>query len=259
MIKKLFSLFFLFWLGAAKLFAQGNWGGGVDDENLHFGFTFQYVAPQFVIQKAANWREPLFEEGNPDSPVEFLKSISSPANSGFGLGFVSDFYLTKHLNFRFTPTLVFVDRIIDYEFESGGKDDYNQAEVELPAGKEGVTRRSVFSTMVEFPFLLKLKSDRRNNFRAYLIGGAKYGVDIAKKKMEDNDKIYFQKYLKNQKGFWSYEAGIGFDLYFEYFKMSPEIKLSNSFKSILKRDNEPYSSTIDKLFLRTFMFSLYFE
>ncbi|RRN77241.1 PorT family protein [Pseudoxanthomonas sp. SGD-10] len=256
MIKKLLSLFFLFWLSFTLLYAQGNWGGGVDDENLHFGFTFQYVAPEFKIQKAANWREPLMEEGNPSGTVDTLKSISSSANPGFGLGFVSDLFLTKHLNLRFTPTLVFADRVVDYEFESGS--NYGQEGADPP--RDGITRRSIASTMVEFPFLLKLKSDRRNNFRAYIIGGAKYGVDIAsKKKADDSQMFYFEKYLKNQKNFWSYEAGVGFDLYFEYFKLSPEIKFSNSFKSILKRDNEPYSGAIDKLFLRTFMFSLYFE
>lgn len=250
MIKRLSLSVFMIFL-CLHIFAQGNWGGGVDEENLHFGFTFQYIGSEYKIQKNANWRMP--QTG--DTVTDELKSISSQSNPGFGLGFVSDFYLTKHLNLRFTPTLVFADRMIDYEFVSGT--DYGQDQVPSPAG---FTRRAVSSTMTEFPLSLKLKSDRRNNFRAYLLGGIKYGIDIAsKKKSDDGDKDYFYKFLKNQKGILSYEVGLGFDLYFEFFKLSPEIKLSNSFKSVLKRDFEPYSSPIDKLFLRNFIFSLYFE
>lgn len=251
MIKRISLSIFLVFL-CSNIFAQGNWGGGVDEENLHFGFTFQYIGSEYKIQKRANWRSPQTGDG----VTEELISISSQVSPGFGLGFVSDFYLTKHLNFRFTPTLVFADRMIDYEFASGTT--YEQDKVPSPAA--GISRRSVSSTMTEFPVSLKLKSDRRNNFRAYLIGGVKYGIDIAsKKKFDDGDKTYFNKFLKNQKGVFSYEAGLGFDLYFEFFKLSPEIKLSNSFKSVLKRDLEPYSTPIDKLFLRNFIFSLYFE
>lgn len=255
MIKSFSSIFLVFLLYISSTYAQGNWGGGVDEENIHFGFTFQYVATEYKIQKAPYWRMPIDDLDNPGK-YETLKSISSPANPGFGLGFVSDFFITKHLNFRFTPTLVFGDRIIDYEFESGK----NYEQQEAVAEKEGITRRMVPSTLVEFPFSLKLKSDRRNNFRAYLLGGMKYSTDIAsKKRTDDAERTYFNKYLKNEKGFWSYEAGIGFDLYFEFFKLSPEIKISQSIQSILQRNNEPYSHPIDKLFLRTFIFSLYFE
>jgi len=71
--------------------------------------------------------------------------------------------------------------------------------------------------------------------------------------------LAINKFLKNKKSFLSYEVGIGFDLYFEYFKLSPEFKLSNSVNSILKEEEHPYASPIEKLFLRNFVFSLYFE
>ncbi|MEO6160946.1 MAG: PorT family protein, partial [Pelobium sp.] len=98
-----------------KLFAQGNYGGGVDDENLHFGFNFQYISSEFKIQKAANWRSPFLEGGV--QVTDSLTSIRSIPNPGFGLGFVSDLYINPNVNLRFTPSLVFVDRIIDYEYK----------------------------------------------------------------------------------------------------------------------------------------------
>ncbi len=236
-----------------KSFSQGNYGGGVDDENLHFGFSFQYIGAEFKIQKTENWRAPFYEDGV--KVTDSLMSIRSGINPGFGIGFVSDLFITPNLNLRFTPSLSFSDRVMDYEFAD--KASYDQSGVQSP---EGFTRRTVASTMAEFPVGLKLKSDRRNNFRAYILAGAKYGIDVAsKKKADDKGELAINKFLKNSKGILSYEVGIGFDLYFEYFKLSPEIKLSNSVNSILKREDHPYSAPIDKLFLRNFVFSLYFE
>lgn len=238
-------------------FSQGNWGGGVDDETLHFGFAFQYVNAEYKIIKVPNWNAPI---ENIDSPGNFesFTAIKSPPNPGFGLGFVSDLYLNKNMNLRFTPTLVFGDRFIRYRFNRTLDNKFEDV-VEEQDGASWV-EKTVKSTMVEFPLLLKLKSDRRNNFRAYLIGGLKYGIDIAsEQKTNDEKKTYFNKMLKNHKNFMSYEMGIGFDLYFEFFKLSPEIKLSNSFKSIVERNDTPYSNALEKLFLRNLIISLYFE
>jgi hypothetical protein len=253
MIKSFTFYFLLLLFFTPKLFAQGNYGGGVDDQNLHFGFGFQYVSSEFKVQKVANWRAPYFEDGV--RVTDSLTSIRSISNPGFGIGFVTDLFITPNLNFRFTPSLIFADRIMDYEYKDGMSQD--QAGVQSP---EGFTRRTIQSTMAEFPVGLKLKSDRRNNFRAYILAGAKYGIDVASsKKAQDAGEIAINKFLKNKKGILSYEVGIGFDLYFEFFKLSPEIKLSNSVNSILKRDDTPYANPIEKLFLRNFVFSLYFE
>nr|MBC7613166.1 PorT family protein [Pseudopedobacter sp.] len=253
MIKSLTFYFLLFLFFTPKLFAQGNYGGGVDDQNIHFGFNFQYVSSEYKIQKTPSWRAPFFEGGI--QVTDSLNSIRSISKPGFGIGFVTDLHITPNVNLRFTPSLIFADRIIDYQFKDGMSRD--QSGVQSP---DGFTRRTVQSTMAEFPVGIKLKSDRRNNFRAYLLAGAKYGIDVASsKKAQDAGETAINKFLKNKKGILSYEVAIGFDLYFEFFKLSPEIKLSNSVNSILKRDDTPYANPIEKLFLRNFVFSLYFE
>ena len=212
MIRIKASLLFVFCICCSKAFSQGNYGGGVDDDNLHFGFGFHYISSEFKIQKTANWQQP-FLDGNGMQATDSIKSIRSISNPGFGIGFVSDLYITPRLNLRFTPVFVFADRIVDYEFKGeqfNGKED----------APDGFTRRKVSSTMFDFPLGLKLKSDRRNNFRAYLLGGVKYGIDLASKKNSDDEGNEPQfMFLKNNKGIFSYEVGIGFDLYFEFFKL----------------------------------------
>ncbi len=105
---------------------------------------------------------------------------------------------------------------------------------------------------------MKLKSDRIGDFRAYILGGVKYTLAIGGKKA-DADIDPLDKLVKNVGGFGSYEAGLGCDIYFEFFKLSPEIKIANSFGNVLVPENHPYSSPISSLGLHTLTFSLIFE
>ncbi|MDB5009862.1 MAG: hypothetical protein JWQ06_651, partial [Mucilaginibacter sp.] len=150
--------------------------------------------------------------------------------------------LTEHLEARVTPSLIFADKQLTYTYVSS------------PA-----VTKLVSNTTVDFPLLLKLKSDRIGDFRAYMLGGVKYSQTIGSKINADVNAAALDKLVKNINGYGSYEAGIGCDIYFEFFKLSPEIKLSNSFGNVMYHDNNAFSSPISKLSLHTFMFSLYFE
>ena len=239
----------IFFLNAAK--AQ-NWGGGIDDNTLHFGFTFQYISSEFKFLKKKDWTRPFYDTQDefsaPVKATDSLNALYSKTSPGFGIGLLVNLKVSEHSDLRFTPTLVFNDRLAYYDFSVNG----------APATIE----RRVQATMVDLPISFKLKSDRRNNFRAYMIGGAKYSVDISsKKKTNDDPNSALEKFLKNKRGFFSAEAGLGMDLYFEYFKMSPEIKLSYSLNNILTDGGKPsaFSQPIDKLMLRHVTFSLFFE
>lgn len=246
-------LILLFSVIAFTLKAQ-NWGGGIDQQDFNWGFSFQYVASEYKIIRSPNWRDVFLDYEQNNIPItDQLNSISSPLSAGFGIGFVVNLRLTKNVDLRSTPTLVFNDRLVDYQYalpSVNGPSDF----------VDGKTQQKVSATMVEFPLGIKLKSERRKDFRAYLLLGAKYSIDLASgKKANDDDKALIYKVLKNKKNFGSYEAAIGFDLYFEYFKMSPELKVSHSFGDILKHENHPFARPIEKAILRNFTFSLFFE
>ncbi|MEJ7779589.1 MAG: outer membrane beta-barrel protein [Daejeonella sp.] len=248
MTKRLYLIILFFLFFNVKSFSQQSWGGGVDGETLHFGFKFQYVASEYKILKIADWKGPFIDPFNGEPMINSkLKSISSPVSPGFALGFVSDFRIGNNANLRFTPGLVFSDILTDYEFDD-------------PAFS---VQKKVQSTFVDLPLGFKLKSDRQKNFRAYIIGGAKYSIDIVSKKKKDDAALAPEaKFLKNVPNALWYEAGLGLDLYFEFFKLSPEIKFAQTTRSVLRdndRQENPYTAPIDKLFLRNFQFSLYFE
>ena len=258
MIKKL-SLIMSFLMVTTITFAQ-NWGGGVDDEDLHFGFSFQYISAEYKILKAANWRNPYFDPFDGKQVTQPMRAISSPPSVGFGLGFVVNRRISENFDLRATPSLIFSDRVMRYEYEPAPEVAQPINTSIIPAGFQTSIDKKVQATMFEFPLAIKIKSNRLNNFRAYWLGGAKYSIDIAsKKKTFDEGETPINKFLKNKRNYLSYETGIGFDLYFEYFKMSPEIKVSYSMNDIIQHDNTAFANPLDKAKLRHFTFSLFFE
>ena len=249
-MKKRITFLITVFILTANLAKAQNWGGGIDDERFNFGFSFQYIISEFKLIKSQQWRAPYFDAEQNVFVTDSLKTLTSPTSPGFGIGFVVNGNVTPNVDVRFTPSLVFNDRLLDYNYVNN---TVNNPGVTL-------TQRKVQATTIDLPLGLKVKSDRLMNFRAYMIGGLKYSMDLASgKKTNDAAAAPIDKLVKNKKRFLSYEAGIGFDIYFEYFKMSPEVKLSYSFKDILIRERNPYTDPIEKAKLRHFTFSLFFE
>jgi hypothetical protein len=244
-MKKALSIFII--LCAALSAKSQNWGGGIDQQDFNWGFNFQYVLSEYKIIKIPNWREPFYntdpQQGDLGPVTSPLTGIKSKPSVGFGIGFVVNYKLLKNLDTRSTPSLVFVDRLVDYYYDDGSTKE-----------------QKVSPVMVDLPLSIKLKSERRRDFRAYVLLGLKHSIDLsAGKKPKDEGAVWKERLLKNVESYSSYEAAIGFDLYFEYFKMSPEIKVSHSFGNVIKREGHPYDTPIDRAILRNFTFSLFFE
>ena len=219
------------------------WGGGADQKELSFGFSFAGVSSYYKIDKTPNWQSPFLDPVNNNQPVtSALTGISSNYLQGFAVGFLTRYRITEHLEARLTPSLVFTDRELIYTY------------ISTPAQS-----KTVSTTAVDVPLLLKIKSDRLGNFRGYLLGGLKYTEALGSKLNSDADAAPIDKLVKNVNGYASYDVGLGCDIYFEFFKLSPEIKMSNSFGDVLLHDNSPFSTPISKLGVHTLMFSLIFE
>ena len=181
---------------------------------------------------------------------KFLQSDSvlyvNPNNSGgFGVSGMFTFRLANHLEFRFAfPEFIFASNSLAYHvnFPSGG--DSNLATKTIP------------SLLLGFPAQVKFLSDRINNFRVYMLGGFNYRYDLA----SNSSARKAQNLVKLTPSDMSIEAGLGFQIYFPVFILSPELKFSEGIKNVHSRDpNLQYSNVIDKLKTRMVVFSLIFE
>ena len=141
------------------------------------------------------------------------------------------------------PALIFGERHLDYGFIDS-LDNYSN---EI---------KKIESTLLDFPVYIKYKSERYNNFRTYLLSGVKYSMDIASQDEIDDEG---QKIVKLKKNDIMGEIGFGVDFYLEYFKFSPQIKISYGILNLLSKDKTLYTKSINKLTTNGWMLSFTFE
>jgi hypothetical protein len=177
-------------------------------------------------------------------PFDTLYGIESIPKMGFNIGIVADLRLNDFMNLRFIPSLSFGERSLNYYIK------FNNLIVSS-------VEKKIESTYIEFPLELKLRSQRMTNTRAYVMGGAKYCIDLAsqaKKKSEEDEIV-----IKLNRSDVHVEIGVGFDFYLVYFKLGTEIKMSYGITDLLVRENNLYTDGIEKLNSKMFQFSLTFE
>lgn len=207
------------------------WGGGVDDETLHFGFSFHYINADYKFDLKDDWR----------SRGTGYSRVKSAFSGNVGLGLLADLKLSENLNLRLQPNLRFMN--IDIQ---------TWIDPDTPEDPWEILRYDI-----GIPLLLKFKSDRKTNMRGYVIGGGELALNVASAKRYDPTEN-----LITNPSYFAYTAGIGFDIYFEFFKMSPEIRWTQSVGNLLdENDNNTFntSSPLQRLYMRSLQFSLYFE
>jgi hypothetical protein len=210
------------------------------DRFIHFGFTIgtSYATLKYDLNPAV-W-----------TTQTQINSISAQGSPGLTIGGVVDLHLgssksdmREHFDLRLIPSLVLTER----QFVFNMKD----------TGSAPIIKKQIESAIVEFPLLLKFKSDRYQNLRFYAIGGGKFSYDLsstakaAKNPANPKISIYPAGY--------SYEYGAGLDLYFPFFKFSPEIKVSQGINNLLVPDTTVYSAIFSRFRSNFIYFSLYFE
>ena len=203
-----------------------------DFQKLHFGFTLGINELNFNIKKNSN-----------TLTNDSLLTLLSNSQKGFNLGIVSNLRIGKFTDLRFIPTLVFGERNLNYGFiDSNGVSDERVKQIE--------------STLIDFPIHIKYKSARYNNFRTYIISGIKYSLDVASQEKINDER---QEIVKLKKHDLMGEIGFGFDFYLEYFKFSPQIKLSYGILNLISNDETVYTQSINSLSTKGWMFSFTFE
>jgi hypothetical protein len=234
--------------------AQWNTGGEIENRLINFGFILGGNANTFNVVKKRDFQYYTIQSAGQGGTVTSgrLKYINSTFSAGFHLGLLANLKISDNLDFMFVPDVNFSDKTLAFAYDS--LSSISGIVLSNPIIK------TVQSTYLDLPLLMKFKSDRKGNIRSYIIAGLQYSYDIIpKKKSDDAGFDAVDKLVKIQNSSISYKIGIGLDLYYEYFKMSPEISVTNGLNNILNQDNNPFSSPIQKLIPTSIQFSLYFE
>ena len=205
-----------------------------DLHKFHFGFLLSYNSSDLYVK--------LKPESLLNDSILAVDHLNSP---GFNLGIVASLNLNPNLSLRFIPSLSFQDRILKYTFR---KSD----------GGISIYEKPIESTYLEFPLLLKFRSDRINNFAVYMIGGGKVSLDMASQK-DVNNTIDDEIVVKLDRTDYAIEAGGGMDMFLEYFKFGVELKFSYGLQNLLIDDNTRFSAPLESLRSKTWVLTFTFE
>jgi len=231
--KIIFTLINLFLY--CNLFAQRELNRpGHDEMPYYFGLQFGYANMNLLPNKDIRFI-------NYDSVL----SAEPEASGGFSVGFLATKKLNANWQARFAPQLII-----------GGARSFTY-ELKYPnAAESRFVKKNLTSTFISLPLQFKFQSERIDNFRVYMLGGASYDIDI----LSTSNSRNAEDLIKLKSGDFNIQAGVGCSLFLKFVTLSPELKLNTGLTNVHARDpNLKFSNVFDKLYSRSLMFTINIE
>lgn len=220
-----------------------------DKQAYHFGFILAINHMLFTVKPVSNLSVIQTDRTKfPDIFVDSLSvlSVTSKPTPGFTIGILGNLRLGDNGDMRFIPSLSFGERLLRYQI------------LTLDEGEESLLdfEKSITSTFIDFPLEFRYKSKRLNNFRAYVLGGLKYTLDLASQKRQANsDEVT----VKIERHDFSVEVGVGVEFYTTYFKFGTQAKMGYGLNNLIKNEDNIYTNSIETLRSKVFLLSFTFE
>jgi hypothetical protein len=152
-------------------------------------------------------------------------------SKGFSLGFLGALKLHDQLSLNLTPKVGFYEYLTNVYFSDGNI----------------LMNNNTKAYMTEFPVFIKYRSQRFNNNRMFITAGASPMFRTQPQDVANNDDLVI-----NGRDI-TLDVSMGFDLYFKFFRLSPEIKFSHGLTNIYyPQETDPrYNSLISDIRRRT--------
>lgn len=220
---KVVALLTIFFCMAANAHAQKvNWlkkrNPNYDTKKLSYGFLIGLHSSAYQIK---------YSDEFVTQALDTVYAVEPDWSPGFSLGFIVNYRLDELWDLRLTPKVAFYEHTLRYRFTDDTKTEEQLVE----------------TTMVEFPILLKFKSERRENLRMYMIGGVKPGIEASGKKDLENVTSALEVTGANL----SLDIGFGLDIYYPFFKFSPEIRFSRGIVDVLDNRTNKYGLPLERV------------
>lgn len=221
-------LYSLFILNVFAVTAQENNYKRYETKQYYFGITLGINRNDFKISRSSDFTY--------NDSIDAIIALRRP---GFHLNIITNLSMTKTLDLRFNPGLSFTERALNYTLY-----------------REKIVEKKLESVNLDFPFQIRYKSQPIGDAKFYALLGVKYSIDLASNSQARKSR----NIIKLNRSDYGIEYGLGVQIFFPYFVLSPEFKVSQGVNNVLFRDARlGYSSALDGLRTRMFSFSLHFE
>lgn len=212
--------------------AQGLFGltstSGSDDKLISYGFFLAGHTSSYQIRYSDAYFTPTATSGDQ------VYSIYPKYTPGFALGFTGILRFHDQVNLMLTPTISFHEYRVDVNYinpapTSSPLPGNNSGNTNTdPSNNLGYRTEELVNeaTMVSLPLLFKYRSQRFNNTRMYFLGGGSYQFRTKSQEEANLDPI-----VTTGRDF-TLEMGMGFEVYFRFFKFAPEIRFSHGLNNL---------------------------
>jgi hypothetical protein len=202
-----------------------------DNKPYYFGITFGMNYSVYQIKYTEAFAQ-----------TDTFKRIQPKWQPGFSLGLIGNLRLSRFIDLRFVPCLVFSEKRFDFNY--GYPRD----------SAASFTNEAIY---MHLPLQLKFKSDRMRNFRFYGLLGGKFDYDLASNARSKRTN----EVIKVSAVDFGYEFGVGFEFFNPNFIFSPEIKLSQGLMNQLYTGDRslPLTNAIESLRTRMIIISIHLE
>ena len=166
------------------------------------------------------------------------------SSGGFNVGLIGDLRVNNYINIRLEPGLYFTQRDLSYR--------------EFIEDNDRV--RSLQSTYIHVPLLVKFSTKRINNFKPFIVGGVSSSLNLGSN--QDNPEDNGEGQFRMKKNTSYFELGFGVDFYLFYFKFTPSIRGVFATSDELVRDDDPnsaYTGNISKMGSRGILVNFTFQ
>ncbi len=201
-----------------------------DKPDVHYGFYLGINQNDFKVSYKP-------------SGIENPEVIVHP-EIGFNVGLIADVRISNRFNFRFEPGLSSNAKTIAFRHITSSPDSL----------------RSINSTYLHMPLILKMSADRYYNVKPYILAGISYNHNFSSNQKNNDDNYAGEWRMKSD--LFMYEVGVGIDIYLTYFKLSPSIRGVFALDNEIKYDNtsgSPWTDPVKFMGTRGIFLNLAFE
>ncbi|TXE12562.1 porin family protein [Algoriphagus aquimarinus] len=222
----------VFFLATIPTFGQGMFGltsaSSSDNKPLSYGFFLATHNSTLRVKYSDVFLNAAVTNGFTN-----VRSIQPKFSPGFSLGFVGILRFHDQVSMMFTPKVGFYEYKTDVTYFTDQENVITDGgDIIIDIENQGrIVEYTSEETVVELPLLFKYRSQRFNNTRMYWLGGASYQF-----RTKSQDEANVDDIVMTGQDF-SLEAGMGFEVYFKYFKFAPEIRFSHGLNNLYQAEN----------------------
>ena len=190
-----------------------------DAKPIRFGYYIGFGATHYDVK----FKSSFLSAANTQDPAGTVFSVTSPTTTAIRAGAMINYYVDDYFDIRFSPLNISVQKRNIIHVTG------------TPGNKQTVEETQVDKAWLEVPLHVKYKSERRNNTRMYVFGGARWAFETNTIGRRGASRNVINASLRTHD--LMVEYGVGLEVFRAYFKVTPELHFSHGLFDMTRNDN----------------------